>query len=380
MSEAASLRSEPMLQRSVLQGLAAFRWAAWAWMAFVLVVAPGRLVRPWLAAVLVALAFVLTAASTYLWQRRPQVLVHPAMVAAELAIGASLLVSDGLVRPAGTVFSTGQSLGSVWPLTGVISAGIVFGPWGGAVAGLILGACRYVSTVLNRITTYDAGRSLSLANTTVFYAMAGGVFGYVVLLLTRAREEVAAARAREEVARTLHDGVLQTLALVERRATDPALSRLAREQERDLRAYLFGDRQAAPTDLGAVLRAAASRLEETYGGLVTVLVPGDLPPLEPATVHALTGAVGEALTNAGKHGPARRIVVYVEETETGGLFCSVKDDGPGFDPATTPPGIGVTRSIRGRVEEAGGTAEVVSAPGEGTEVRMQLPLDVPSPR
>jgi signal transduction histidine kinase len=360
------------MQRSVLQGLAAFRWAAWAWMAFVLVVAPGRLVRPWLAAGLVAAALAFTAACTYLWQRRPATLVHPGMVAAELAIGAALLVADGLVRPTGTVFSTGQSLGSVWPLTGVISAGIVFGPWGGALAGVVLGACRYVSTVLNRITSYDAGRGLSLANTTVFYAMAGGVFGYVVLLLTRAREEVAAARAREEVARTLHDGVLQTLALVERRATDPALSRLAREQERDLRAYLFGDRQAPPTDVGAALRAAASRCEEAYGVLVTVLVPDDLPPLEAAATAALAGAVGEALTNAGKHGPASKVVVYVEEADDGGVFCSVKDDGPGFDPRTTPPGVGIARSIRARVEEVGGEAGVVSAPGEGTEVRLRL--------
>ncbi|HVF32784.1 MAG TPA: ATP-binding protein [Acidimicrobiales bacterium] len=361
------------MERSVLQGLAAFRWAAWAWMAIVLVVSPGRLVRPWLAYLLVGIAFAFTAACTQLWRRRPEVLLHPAMVVGELAIGASLLVFDGLVRPEDTVFSTGQSLGSVWPLTGVISAGVAFGPWVGAAAGILLGVFRYVSTVLNRVTTYDAGRGLSLTNTTVFYAMAGGVFGYVVVLLTRAREEVAAARAREEVARTLHDGVLQTLALVERRATDPALSRLAREQERDLRAYLFGDRQAPPEDLGAALRRAAGRFEETYGGRVTVLVPDDLHAVGPAAAEALAGAVGEALTNAGKHGPAHRVVVYVEEGDDGGLFCSVKDDGPGFDAAVTRPGIGITRSIRGRMQAVGGEVVIVAEPGGGTEVQLRLP-------
>lgn len=357
----------------MLQGLAAFRWAAWAWMAFVLVVAPGRLVRPWLAILLVAVAFAFTAACTQLWRRRPKALLHPGMVVLELAIGGALLVFDGLVRPEGTVFSTGQSLGSVWPLTGVISAGVAFGPWIGALAGLVLGGFRYLSTVLNRVTTYDAGRGLSLTNTTVFYAMAGGVFGYVVLLLTRAREEVAAVRAREEVARTLHDGVLQTLALVERRATDPALSRLAREQERDLRAYLFGDRQAPPSDLGAALRKAAGRFEETYGGRATVLVPDDLPPLAPPAVQALVGAVGEALTNAGKHGPAERVVVYVEEADDGGVFCSVKDDGPGFDPTATPHGIGITQSIRGRIESVGGAVDIAAEPGGGAEVRLTVP-------
>ena len=363
----------------MLQGLAAFRWAAWAWMAFVLVVSPGRLVRPWLAYLLVAVAFAFTASCTYLWRRRPRTLLHPGMVVLELAIGASLLVFDGLVRPQDTVFSTGQSLGSVWPLTGVVSAGVAFGPWIGAAAGLALGGFRYLSTVLNRVTTYDAGRGLSLTNTTVFYAMAGGVFGYVVLLLTRAREEVAAARAREEVARTLHDGVLQTLALVERRATDPALARLAREQERDLRAYLFGDRQATPADLGAALRAAAGRFEETHGGRATVLVPDDLPTLPQDAVQALAGAVGEALTNAGKHGPAGRVVVYVEEDDEGGLFCSVKDDGPGYDPATTVPGIGITRSIRGRMEAVGGDVDIATAPGDGTEVLLRLPARARQP-
>ena len=361
------------MERSVLQGLAAFRWAAWAWMAFVLLVAPGRLVRPWLAYGLVAVALAFTAACTQLWRRSPRTLLHPGMVVLELAIGGALLVFDGLVRPEDTVFSTGQSLGSVWPLTGVISAGVALGPWAGALAGLVMGAFRYVSTVLNRVTDYHAGRGLSLTNTTVFYAMAGGVFGYVVLLLTRAREEVAAARAREEVARTLHDGVLQTLALVERRATDPALARLAREQERDLRAYLFGDRQAPPTDLGAALRRAAGRFEETYGGRATVLVPDDLPPLAPDAVQALAGAVGEALTNAGKHGPAERVVVYVEEDGDGRVFCSVKDDGPGFDPATTPQGIGITRSIRGRIEAVGGHVDIAAEPGGGAEVRLTVP-------
>lgn len=365
------------MERSVLQGLAAFRWAAWAWMAFVLLVSPGRLARPWLAWLLVGLALAYTAAATMLWRRRPETLLHPAMVLTELALGVALSVGDGFVRPPDTLFSTGQSLGSVWPLTGAISAGVAFGPWAGGVAGVGLGASRWFSTLVNQVTHYGDGRGLSLTSTIVFYAMAGSVFGYVFVLLSRAREELSAARAREEVARTLHDGVLQTLALVERRATDPALSRLAREQERDLRAYLFGDRQAPATDLGAALRAAASRFEQAYGGRAQVLVPDDLPPLPPVRVEALAGAVGEALTNAGKHAGAAdtalRVVIYVEEDRPGRVFCSVKDDGPGFDPQTTVEGIGISRSIRGRMDGVGGGAEVAAQPGSGTEVRLWVP-------
>ena len=98
-----------------------------------------------------ASAFAFTAACTYLWRRDPQTLLHPAMVVTELALGGALLVFDGLVRAPGTVFATGQSLGSVWPLTGVISAGVALGPWGGGIAGVLMGGCRYLSTALNDV-------------------------------------------------------------------------------------------------------------------------------------------------------------------------------------------------------------------------------------
>lgn len=339
-------------------------------MAFVLLVSPGRHGRPALAYALVGVALAFTATCTWLWRTKPKVLLHPAMVVGELLIGASLLVFDGLVRAPGTVFATGQSLGSVWPLTGVINAGVALGPWGGGLAGVAMGASRWASTVLNRVTDYRQGRGLSLTSTAVFYAMAGSVFGYVFILLSRAREEVAAARAREEVARTLHDGVLQTLALVERRATDPALARLAREQERDLRAYLFGDREAPPSDLGAALRAAAGRFEDTFAGRAQVVVADDVGPVSATAVEAIAGAVGEALTNAGKHGNAPHAVIYVEQGDDGTVFCSVKDDGPGFDPSHATRGVGISGSIKGRLADVGGRAEVVSSPGLGTEVRL----------
>jgi len=221
----------------------------------------------------------------------------------------------------------------------------------------------------------------------VFYALGGAATGYVAGLLRRAERQISAARAREEVARTLHDGVLQTLAVVERRTADPGLARLAREQERELREYLFGvaaqsrDGRRGPGatvgpgggDLGAALRAAAARFEDSFGGRAQVLVAEDLPPLPPERVAALAGAAGEALMNAGKHGRAGRVTVFVEPAEDGGVFCSVKDDGSGFDPLNTPPGQGLTHSIRERMQEAGGRADVNSRPGAGTEVCLWLP-------
>ncbi|HEX2273866.1 MAG TPA: ATP-binding protein, partial [Acidimicrobiales bacterium] len=271
-------------------------------------------------------------------------------------------------------FSTSQSLGSVWPLAGILGAGVALGPLAGAGAGMLVGLARVGAVIANGATIDTGGRVLSLTNTVVFYALGGAASGYVARLLRRAERQISAARAREEVARTLHDGVLQTLAVVERRATDPALARLAREQERELREYLFGVTGGhGGGDLGAALRAAAARFEDAFGGRAQVMVAEDLPALSPESVAALAGAAGEALMNAGKHGGATKVTVYVEPGPDGGVFCSVKDDGAGFDPAVTPPGQGLTRSIRGRMQEAGGRADVHSRAGSGTEVVLWLP-------
>jgi signal transduction histidine kinase len=104
------------------------------------------------------------------------------------------------------------------------------------------------------------------------------------------------------------------------------------------------------------------------------VVPDDLPAdLTDDEVEALAGPVGEALTNAGKHADATRVVVSAEPAGRRGLTVSVLDDGAGFDPAATPEGVGRSRSIRGRLEEVGGDAEWISRPGHGCEVRLHLP-------
>lgn len=379
------------MERAVLQALAAFRWVAWAWMAVVLLLSRQDLEHPVVAVGLVAAALVVTAAWASAWRWRPGFLCSPVAVATEVAVGAALLVFDGWVFGDGHAFSTSQSLGSIWPLVGVLAAGVAFGPWAGAASGVVLGGCRVLATVWNGESIDSAGRALSLVNTAVLYALSGVLAGYLFRLLVRAEREVSAARAREEVARTLHDGVLQTLALVERRAGDEALARLAREQELELREFLFGagpgvsaGRRPAEApgpdggtagggDLGAALRTAAARFENAFGGRVDVVVAEDIPALPAERVAAVAGAVREALTNAGKHGAAARVTVYAEPTDDGGLFCSVKDDGPGYDAASVPDGVGLSRSVRGRMTDIGGRAEVASAPGFGTEVRLWLP-------
>src|SRR5205085_8862557 len=172
--------------------------------------------------------------------RNHAALLEAGPVVAELVVGAALVLGDGWAYGPGHAFSTSQSLGSVWPLAGILAAGIALGPLPAALAGIAIGVARTGAVVVNGADIDTGGKVLSLVNTTVFYALGGSAAGYLTALMRRAEREISAARAREEIARTLHDGVLQTLAVVERRATDPGLARLARQQERDLREFLFG--------------------------------------------------------------------------------------------------------------------------------------------
>jgi len=116
----------------------------------------------------------------------------------------------------------------------------------------------------------------------------------------------------------------------------------------------------------------AGRGERRHGVRAEVIVVEEPGPLPPATVAALAGAVGEALTNAAKHGHAGRVVIYAEP-EDDEVFVSVKDDGDGFDPAVVAEGSGLRRSVRGRMDDVGGRVEVVSQLGRGTEVRLWAP-------
>lgn len=377
------------VEGSLLRGLAAFRWLAWAWMAVVLVLARGNLVRPFLAVALVGAALVVTVWLTALASTDPARLLAPSTIGVEVAVAVALQTADGFVYRTGHVFTPEPSLGVAWPIAGALASGVALGPAAGVVVGIALGAGRAVSSTLAVDPGPDAwlgpltpAQTLALVTTTVQYALAGGVAGYGMRLLRTAEQRVAAAeraladvRARESIARRLHDGVLQTLALVERRADDPQLARLARDQERDLRRFLFGvaDTQVVGAGaLGDALRAAADRHERHHSGRVEVLVPDDLPALGAEVVDALAGAVGEALTNAGKHGHAAHVVVYAEPLD-GAVFVSVRDDGSGFDPRHTVEGVGLTRSVRGRIAELGGDVEVVAAPGRGAEVRLTVP-------
>lgn len=350
------------------RGIAVFRVLAWAWSAAVLAVTRADLSRAPAAVALSAGALAITVVGFEGSIRRRRWLFHPATVAAEVSYGAALLIADGWVYGE----FHGQTFGSAWPVAGVLTAGVVAGASGGVGAGVVLGVGRFTGSA---IAPFAATSNLGLWSSGVLYAMAGAAGGAVMTSIRRAETAVARARAREEVARTLHDGVLQILAVVQRRSTDGELVALARDQEIELRAFLAGDRPSTD-DLGAALRAVAAHVERRDGLRVEVLlVDEDHPAVHERVVGAIAGAVGEALTNAAKHGGASRATVFVDVDDA--VFCSVKDDGAGFDPTTVAEGLGSTTSIRGRLAEVGGTTEIDARPGHGVEVRLRAPVRPP---
>ncbi len=291
----------------------------------------------------------------------------PVALGLELVAGIAVLVADGLVYSS----DRAQSLPWSWPAAAIIVAGIVYGKWAGLAAALLVGSASLVSefALLGRDTGFVG--SLSKLG---LWVMAGVIAGYVTERLRRAEAEIGSARAREEVARTLHDGVLQTLAVIQRRSDDPELSALAREQEHDLRGYLAGTDRQQVRSLEVELRALTARHAVNEGHDVRIAVAPDLPKVGPDQVEAITGAVGEALTNVVKHADASKVTIYAEPDDDADdrVVVSVKDDGVGFDPDEMVERIGLSRSIRGRIEEHDGRVDVRSRPGRGTEVRLWL--------
>jgi signal transduction histidine kinase len=187
------------------------------------------------------------------------------------------------------------------------------------------------------------------------------------------RQRRIRSEERAEVAAHLHDSVLQTLALIQRHGDDPhTMVTLARRQERELRNWLDPDRaDRMGGSLRGQLDRIASDVEELHGVPVEVVTVGDC--LVDDGLSALLAATREAAVNAAKHSGAERIDLFAEvRPEAVELF--VRDTGQGFDPAAVAPDRrGLRDSIRGRMERAGGTAEVITSPGEGTEVELRLP-------
>jgi signal transduction histidine kinase/phage shock protein PspC (stress-responsive transcriptional regulator) len=307
----------------------------------------------------------------------------------------------GLALVAVALFLVGQEsgldlqLGTVLPLA-VIAAGAVLawlqldetrraGLMNVAMADKPVGALRLVAGLVLVVAgvlvivagggSWDLVWPAALASLAVL-AGVGLVLAPWMLKFWRDLQAERAGRIREteraEIAAHLHDSVLQTLALIQRRADSAQdVVRLARAQERELRSWLYQDASRADENLVHRVKAVAAELEDAYGHPVEVIAVGDAEMSE--RTEALMQATREALLNAVRHA-GTAVSVYIEANPDV-IEVFVKDRGPGFDQAAIAADrLGVRESVVGRMQRNAGTAVILSTV-EGTEVRLRLPVE-----
>jgi signal transduction histidine kinase len=191
------------------------------------------------------------------------------------------------------------------------------------------------------------------------------------------RQARARAEERADLAARVHDSVLQTLALIQRRADQPQqVVQLARAQERELRSWLFDGRRPGSLDdedhtVSSVVRRIQQEVESRHGVAVEAVTVGDCELDD--NLEALLAAGREATVNAAKWSGAPVVSLFVEvEPESVSVF--VRDRGRGFDPqSVTDDRKGLAESVRGRMARHGGSVSLRTAPGEGTEVSLTMP-------
>jgi signal transduction histidine kinase len=191
------------------------------------------------------------------------------------------------------------------------------------------------------------------------------------------RQARARAEERTEIAARVHDSVLQTLALIQRNADQPAeVVKLARAQERELRSWLFegrapGEAHGESTTIAEGIRQIQQDVEERHGVPVEAITVGDCELDD--QLKALLAAAREATVNAAKWSGAEVVSVFAE-VEPDEVSVYVRDRGRGFDPAEVPQDRkGLAESVQARMTRRGGTAVVRSVKDEGTEVTLRMP-------
>ena len=241
---------------------------------------------------------------------------------------------------------------------------------------IFFGAALMVVGIVVVLASLDTIQSLGPAAIAVLVTAAGfmllfgpWIWGLVEELTDERRARIR-SEERADMAAHLHDSVLQTLAMIQRSDDPQRMTTLARAQERDLRAWLFDPAGVDNTGtVGDGIAAAAGKVEASFDIPVEVVVVGDRPIDDAA--DTLVAAAAEAMANAAEHSGARTISVYVECTEDA-VDAWVTDQGSGFDlEAVSDDRKGISESILARMTRAGGEANVVSTPGEGSEVHLR---------
>ncbi|TVZ99391.1 MacS family sensor histidine kinase [Streptomyces sp. BK340] len=321
-------------------------------------------------------------------------------LAADLTIALAGIMLTPLADSHERIAGGGPTLPSIWTAGSVLAFAIKGGWRWAAVASTAV-------AVVNLVERGTPARDT--VHNVILVWVASIAIGYVVEVarasertLARALEIEAATRERERLARDIHDSVLQVLAMVQRRGAviggeAAELGRLAGEQEVALRTLVSGgllpvSRVSEDTADGAVVRAVEEPDDEPADGPVDLRIllaphagarvslaePGAPVPLPRPAARELAAAVGAALDNVRRHAGAEARAWILVEDEPDEIVVTVRDDGPGIPEGRLAQAegegrLGVAQSIRGRLRDLGGSAELISVPGQGTEVELTVP-------
>jgi signal transduction histidine kinase len=382
-------------------GILVYRWIALGWM--VILAASSGSFRS-----TVAVWVLLGATIAWnVWWTVSRAWFSPEARWVDLGISLALLVLSGLVQEAGSVVGEQPFFATAYPVVAAMSFGAAEGPLAGLGAALVLSLGLVASRPVNGVALGDLNwdRLVGLGNGIVYYLAAGYAIGLVSRTIQRSATQIRTAEAaaahereraarlaeRESLGRQIHDTVLQALALVTKRAKElgsapevpggevARLATVAEEQERALRALIASGPEIPPAGcvaLRTVLQAATYGVEN-LSVTVTTVDPAWLPA---SFAEELTAAVRQALENVATHARATHTVVFGERLD-GSIVVTVRDDGIGFDydeqRLRAGGKLGVLMSMKGRIEDLGGTMALASAPGAGTEVEFRLPSEVP---
>ncbi|MEO5610084.1 MAG: DUF5931 domain-containing protein [Ornithinibacter sp.] len=375
-------RREPVVVESFHRGLDIFRPLAALYAGWLVWGRHEGMVRPWVA---VAVLAVMMAWSLGLLVYRRRTL---RVIVIEVAIAVVGILAT-LATESPEAIAAGQfTIPTIWAAGSVAGGAVVAGARGGLVAAVVIAAADIIEVGVP---------SQSTVHNIVLLVLLGGLIGLAVDLARTGLEreeqvllEQERLHERERIARVVHDGVLQSLAYIHRRGEELGgesahLAVLAAEQERSLRRFVSGtgapDLPASPPDLRHTegeevdLRLLLTARERPG---VTVVVPADAVTVDRVVGVEVDAAVGAALDNVERHaGPGARAWVLLEG-DSSSIELTIRDNGSGAELAVLLAAaevgrMGVSSSIRGRIEDLGGTASWTTRPGGGCVVRIVVP-------
>jgi signal transduction histidine kinase len=274
-----------------------------------------------------------------------------------------------------------------YPMSVVVVFGFARGTWSGLVAAAVFVATQSVAFASDALSVPWLSDLLSLSvmagvvavvvgvgTRTLRMAELGRIEAEAALESERRRHAVDQARLEERVAVAddLHDSLLQTVRVISHDASDPERVRsLARRQERELRSMIERMHGGGENGVAAGLREAAGDVEDLFGVTIDVVASGDAPLGDPA--RDLVRSAREAMVNAARHSGASTIDVTLE-VRRGLAAVVVRDRGSGFDPGSEEQDGHGLAALRSRLEKLGGSVSVTSAPGQGSELVLSVPL------